>query len=78
MSPPTTRREKTHKPRARYQRLTPAMIAHIHHWLPPDAAATRIRAMAEANSLSYSTVWHVVRGYCRHEDAPWMEETATR
>lgn len=54
-------------------KLTPAVITHIHHYLPPDAHGKDIHAMAEVMGLSYSTVWHVVRGYCRHADASWKE-----
>lgn len=57
--------------RKRHYKLTPELIEYIHHYLPPDAHPALIHEMAAATALSYSTVWHVVRGYCRHPDAPW-------
>lgn len=53
------------------RKVTPETIQLLHDILPPHASTTSIRAAALLTELSYSTVWHIVRFYCRHHDAAW-------
>lgn len=61
---------------SRYRKLTPDLIRAIHRHLAPDASRQNIQLYADAWHLSYSTVWHVVRGYGRTEnpvESPWLQ-----
>lgn len=51
--------------------VMPETIALLHDLLPPDASTAAIKAAAILAGYSYSTVWHIVRFYCRHQDAAW-------
>ena len=55
-----------------HHKLDAQTVERIQALLPADAPAPQIRALASIAGLSYSTVWHVVRGYCRDQvTAAW-------
>lgn len=55
------------------RKLTPELIMILHDLLPQDASTNSIKAAAFLADLSYSTVWHIVRGWDRRADALWRK-----